>query len=166
MIGEKKAWEVFQKLLLIIENYVQIAAIPKRYGTKTFYHRLEIHLVDTIGKNEGINVTELSKAHKISKSAVSQAVRKLEKKALVERYHKKDNRKEVLFRITREGRKAYDGHLAFHAKVEKPYIAELAHFSEKETAAVVKFLDLLENRAALIRKLEEKDESKKDGSEL
>jgi DNA-binding MarR family transcriptional regulator len=155
MIGKEKAYDLIKRLLWTIEDYVQMASAPKRYGTDTLYHRLEIHLVDTIGSREGINVTELAGAHGITKSAVSQAVKKLENKGLVKRYKAPENRKEVLFRVTLRGREAYKAHTAFHAKVEGPFIDELAHFSEDEARGIRKLMDLLDKRAALVRELEE-----------
>jgi len=160
MIGKEKAYELIGRLLWTIEEYVQMAAEPKRYGTDRLYHRLEIHLLDTIGKREGINVTELAQAHGITKSAVSQAVRKLEHKGLIERYKAPENRKEVLFRITARGREPFEAHIAFHKSVEGPFTENLARFSEEEARGIRKLMDLLDRRAALVRELEDKNEER------
>ena len=138
-----------------MESIVQESTAPKRYGTETFYHRLEIHLIDTIGRREGINITELALVHGITKSAVSQAVKKLERKGLVERYRMPDNQKEVLLRISGEGRSAFEAHMAFHETVERPLLEGLSGLSEEEAGGIEKLLDLLKQRADLIRELEE-----------
>ncbi|MCK4514396.1 MAG: MarR family transcriptional regulator [Spirochaetaceae bacterium] len=165
MIGKDKAYKLIQRLLWTIEDYVQMASTPKRYGTGTLYHRLEIHLVDTVGKREGINVTELARAHGITKSAVSQAVKKLERKGLIERYRMPDNRKEVLFRITTEGRVAFEAHLNFHVQVEGPFIEELASLNEDEARGITKLMDLLDRRAILVRTLERDNQEETNLSE-
>ena len=122
-------------------------------------------ILDTVGKREGINVTELARAHGITKSAVSQAVKKLERKGLIERYRMPDNRKEVLFRITTEGRVAFEAHLDFHDQVEGPFSKELASLSEDEARGITKLMDLLDRRAALVRKLESDNEEEVNSSE-
>ena len=106
-LGKEETYRLVEQLLWIIEDYFVLASTPKTYGTDTLYHRLDIHLIDTIGKNEGSNVTEIARIHKITKSAVSQAVKKLEKRDLVARYQAPENRKEVLFRLTEEGKKSF-----------------------------------------------------------
>lgn len=143
-----------EKLLWLIEDYVQLAASPKSYGTDMLFYRLDIHLIETIGANEGINVTELAGIHGITKSAVSQAVRKLEKRDFVRRYQRPDNKKEILFALTELGHTAFKAHRAFHHEVEGRVIEELADFSDEEKRAIERLMDLLKRRAARIRSLE------------
>ncbi len=154
MIGKDTAQQLMEELLWLIEDYVQIASSPKSYGTDMQFHRLDIHLIDSIGSMDGINVTELARRHSITKSAVSQAVRKLEKRGLVERYQRPDNKKEILFSLTDRGQTAFHAHREYHRKVEGNVIEELAAFSHSESAAVEKLIDLLQRRAARVRELE------------
>lgn len=153
MIGEKKALEMIEKILWMTEEYVQIAAMPKHYGTGDLFHNLDIHIIHTIGKNRGINVTGLARKHSISKSAVSQAIAKLQRRGLVRRYQVPENRKEVLFELTDRGERAFEAHLDFHMRAETPYINELARFSREESAMVEKVIDLLMRRARHVRTL-------------
>ena len=69
-LGKDETYRLVEQLLWIIEDYFVLASTPKTYGTDTLYHRLDIHLIDTIGKNEGSNVTKIARIHKITKSAV------------------------------------------------------------------------------------------------
>jgi DNA-binding MarR family transcriptional regulator len=152
MIGFEQAYKIGEKVLWLIEEYIAIAAIPKSYGTDMQFHRLDIHLIHSIGMNPGINVTELAKKHAITKSAVSQAVKKLEKRSLIERYQSPENRKEILFRLTESGRKGFEAHREYHATSETKYIEELAKLTEEEAAGVNKFLDVMQRRADNIKK--------------
>lgn len=152
MIGEKRANELAERVLWLIEEYVTIAGLPKSYGTDMLFHRLDIHLINSIGENDGINVTELAAVHRITKSAVSQAVKKLEKRELVERYQSPDNRKEVRFRLTPKGRTAFDAHRAFHNERERPHIDALAQLDDRDLRGAYKLISILEERAADIRK--------------
>lgn len=154
MIGTEKAYSLMESLLWLMEDYVQLAATPKSYGTDMLFHRLDIHLIETIGANEGINVTELARKHGITKSAVSQGVRKLENRDLVRRYQRPDNRKEILFTLTDKGRTAFLSHREFHGKVETLGIEELAGFEQEEAEGIRKLIDLMKRRAVRIRKME------------
>ncbi len=154
MIGETNANTLMEKLLWLIEEYVQIAASPKTYGTDMQFHRLDIHLIDSIGAVEEINVTELARRHSITKSAVSQAVKKLEKRGLVERYQRPDNKKEYLFQLTEPGKTAFRAHREYHREVEGFVLNELAAFSEIEAEAVEKLIRLLHRRAEKVREME------------
>ena len=151
MIGTENAYKMAERVLWLIEEYVAIASIPKSYGTEMTFHRLDIHLIHTIGMNPGINVTELSRKHAITKSAVSQAVKKLEKRKLVERFQSPENKKEILFRLADKGRVAFDAHRSYHANSEQKYIEELAGLTEEEAAGVEKLVDVLSRRAENIR---------------
>lgn len=155
MIGKERAYTLMEELLWLIEDCVQLAAAPKSYGTDMQFHRLDIHLIETIGAFEGINVTELAAKHGITKSAVSQAVRKLEKRGLVRRYQRPDNRKEILFSLTETGKTAFHAHREYHRAIEGQVIEEMAGFTMEEAAAVRKLIDLLTRRAARVRALEE-----------
>ena len=154
MINENKAYEIIEKLLWTIEDYINIASTAKSYGTDMIFNRLDIHLIDTIGHHPGINVTELAKHHKITKSAVSQAVKKLEKRELIIRSKAPDNLKEVLFNLTDTGRIAYKAHIVFHEKTEAPFIKEISDFTRKEAEGVMKLLDIMDRRSILVKKME------------
>lgn len=86
------------------------------YGTGIDLYPSEIHTIEAIGMNEGINVTELSNLLGVTKGAVSQIIRKLEKKDLIKRFKSDDNNQQVLLRLTRKGRTAFKGHAQLHLK--------------------------------------------------
>lgn len=158
MIGREKAIGLIEKLLWMTEEYVQLAGMPKSYGTDDRFHSLDIHMIHSIGLNSGINVTQLARKHGISKSAVSQALRKLERRELVRRYQVPENRKEVLFDLTERGKAAFEAHMAFHQEAEGPFVEEMARFSDEEAGAMEKMIDLLMRRAEHVRRLIEEQE--------
>ncbi|MCK4516347.1 MAG: MarR family transcriptional regulator [Spirochaetaceae bacterium] len=142
-----------ERVLWLIEDFVTLSRQPKTYGTGIQFHRLDIHLIHSIGREPRINVTELASLHKITKSAVSQAVKRLERRDLIERYQSDNNRKEVRFRLTDGGRVAYDAHRRFHEVSEAPFVRALSELTPVEAEAAVKLIGILENRAAYIRAL-------------
>ncbi len=162
MIGKERAIELTEKLLWMTQEYVQLAGMPKSYGTDERFYSLDIHLIHSIGTEPGSNVTALARKHGISKSAVSQALKKLERRELVRRFKARENRKEVLFDLTERGREAFDAHLRFHKRAEEPFLQEMARFSREEEKAMEKTIDLLLRRAAHVRSLIEDREGQDD----
>jgi len=153
MINTEQAYMLAEQVLWLIEDYIGLASQPKRYGTDMLFHRLDIHLIHTIGERPGINVTELATSHDITKSAVSQAVKKLERRHLVERYKREENKKEVLFRLTETGSVAYNAHRSFHENSERTFVEALSHLTEEEAQTVRKLVGILQDRAERVRQL-------------
>jgi len=151
-----------QRFLWMMEQYLAIASVPKDYGTGTLFSRLDIHIIDSIGSEPGINVTALAVKHGITKSAVSQVVRSLEERKLIARYKSPSNQKEVLFHLLEQGKTAFDAHRKFHQTMEASTVQKLSAFSREEMDTVAKFITVFEERARQIiayqKRRDEKDE--------
>jgi len=100
----------------IINKFTSIEKKPRDFGTGDLLYPSEIHNIEIIGRNPGINVTNLAKKLGVTKGAVSQTVNKLERKNLVEKFRNSDNEKEVMLKLQKKGEIAFNGHEAFHAK--------------------------------------------------
>ena len=117
---------IIEKFGRIINKFNYIEKIPRDFGTGNVLYPSEIHLIETIGKTPGINVTELAKKHGISKAAISQKLKKLEKKDLVERFKDNQNEKAVLLKLTTEGKIAFRGHERFHSIMDSGIIQKIS----------------------------------------
>lgn len=118
---------------------------PRDFGTGDFLNVSEIHTIMAIGDQPGRNITSLAEFFGVSKSAVSQMIRKLSGKNLVERYRDPSNDKEVLLRLTPRGRVAYLGHEQCHAKMDELMDKRFEEFSADEITAIGKFIDIIVN---------------------
>jgi len=87
------------------------------FGTGVPLYRSEIHTIETIGKNPGINVTRLAERMGVTKGAVSQMLTRLAKKRLVERGRPPGSEKEVTIDLSDLGRRAFENHSAFHRQI-------------------------------------------------
>jgi len=116
---------IIEKFGRIINKFNYIEKIPRDFGTGKLLYPSEIHLLETIGKTPGINVTELAKKHGISKAAISQKLKKLEKKDLVERFKGSENEKAVLLKLTIQGKIAFKGHERFHSIMDSGIIQKI-----------------------------------------
>ncbi|MCF8083209.1 MAG: MarR family transcriptional regulator [Deltaproteobacteria bacterium] len=112
----------FQELraafIRIVSKYQALEKLPQDYGIGEVLYPAEIHAIEMIGKNPGMNVTELASGLGVTKGAVSQIIKKLNNKGLVAKYRDPRNEKAVLVGLTGRGRLAFDGHEAFHAQYD------------------------------------------------
>jgi DNA-binding MarR family transcriptional regulator len=69
--------EKFQFIMMLAQK---IEKSPRKFGTNKNLSHSEIHLVEIIGDNEDLGVTDIGKLLDITKGAVSQGLKKLEKK--------------------------------------------------------------------------------------
>jgi DNA-binding MarR family transcriptional regulator len=87
------------------------------FGTGVAMYRREIHTIQAIGKNPGINITALAESMGVTKGAVSQTITKLTKKGLVRKTYAPGNAKEVMPELTDLGWIGFRNHEKFHMEV-------------------------------------------------
>jgi len=85
-----------------------------------------------IGTHPDINGTSLAKIMGVTKGAISQVIKKLEKKKLVDRYQNPTNNKEILLRLTKKGEIDYHGHEAYHAKYDSQWFEALEKITPEQ----------------------------------
>ncbi|MDF2722712.1 MAG: MarR family transcriptional regulator, partial [Paenibacillus sp.] len=68
------------------------------------YKSSEVHCIEYIGKHADSNVTKLAESFYMTRGAISKITQKLIKKGLIENYQKSDNKKEIYFRLTEQGK--------------------------------------------------------------
>ena len=96
----------------------------------------EIHLVDTIGRHPNANVTEMARYQGVTKSAISQKLRKLENKGIILRSRDALNAKEVNVELTKAGWRAFNLHEEHHRAQD----SEMFEFLEKASPENIRFL--------------------------
>ncbi len=85
--------------------------MPKSFGTA-----VKMYTIAAIGDRPGCNISELAEGLGIAEPSVSEIVRKIEAKQLIERYKPPSNKKEVRMRLTSKGGTAYKGNAEFYAE--------------------------------------------------
>ena len=78
------------------------------------YKPSEIHCIEYIGRNIDSNVTKLAESFFMTRGAISKLTKKLIEKGLIESYQKQDNKKEIYFRLTEQGKVIYKIHEELH----------------------------------------------------
>jgi DNA-binding MarR family transcriptional regulator len=126
--------DVINRVIKVINLFIAIDRRPYQFGITESLYPSEIHTINVIGENEGINVTDLSDKLGVSKPAISQILSKLEKKGLVKRYKSSGNDKETLSQLTKKGKTAFGAHKEYHAKMDREIIEMFKKMSPEEFA--------------------------------
>jgi len=114
--------DVIEQTMRLINKYNSLEKQLYNFGIDELLTPAEIHTIDCIGRNSGINVTNLAEKLGITKGAVSQMVNKLKKRDLVSKLKDSDNDKEVILLLTKKGKIAFNGHIKFHADIYKDFL--------------------------------------------
>lgn len=104
----------------------------------------DIHLIDLIGRNQPVNLVSLSELLKVSRSAVTQSVRRLTKKELVVFEFAPDNEKNKYLRLSEKGIKVFNIHKEQQEHIEKAIFSVLGNYSEEDLQMVMKLMDDVE----------------------
>jgi DNA-binding MarR family transcriptional regulator len=114
--------DVIEQTMRLINKYNVLEKELYNFGIDELLTPAEIHTIDCIGRNSGINVTNLAEKLGITKGAVSQMVNKLKKRGLVTKLKDSENDKEVVLLLSKKGKIAFDGHLQFHLDMYNDFI--------------------------------------------
>ena len=136
--------EIEELFLRVVNKYNAFEKLPARHAEGHGLYHSERHMIDRIGDNPGMNITGLARASGVTKGAISQIVKKLEAKGIVERRKGAANDKEVFVLLTETGRELYKERRKINRKTIEPLIEELKRHSE----------DKVEFLAAMFRWLE------------
>ncbi|HUN54748.1 MAG TPA: MarR family winged helix-turn-helix transcriptional regulator [Smithella sp.] len=121
--------DMIEQTLRLINKYNSLEKKLYNFGIDELLTPAEIHTIDCIGKNSGINVTLLAEKLGITKGAVSQMINKLKKKNLVVKLKDSENDKEVILLLSKKGKTAFNGHVKFHEDIYKDLIPLLENTS-------------------------------------
>jgi DNA-binding MarR family transcriptional regulator len=144
MDQEQKYKDGMAKFQRVINRFGEIDKKPRDFGTGDKLFPSEIHTIAAIGEHPSINVTDLSIEMGVTKSAISQIVKKLEAKKYVRRYKEKDNNKEVLLDLLEKGKMAFWGHRSYHLTMDKPIIDLMGSATKGQMQFFLYFLDELD----------------------
>ena len=104
----------------------------------------EVHLIDLIGRNQPVNLVKLSELLEVSRSAITQSVRRLTKKDLVVFEFAPDNEKNKYLRLSEKGIKVFNIHKEQQEHIEKAILSVLRNYSDEDLQMVMKLMDDVE----------------------
>lgn len=136
--------KVINKFIEAVNKYNE-GGEYKSYGTEWMFSRAEIHLIEVIGDNKGISVTEAAKILGVTKGAVSQAVNKLIKRGMVRKEKVCATENTVALFLTDDGVKPYLGHIKFHEDFINNFKKGLEKYTEEDCERIIEILDIFIN---------------------
>ena len=110
------------------------------YGCGFELSAREIHTLEAIVNHPSLNATELTEMLGFQKGTFSKVASRLEQWGLIQRYQNEKNRKEIFFRCTELGERAYQGHYRFHEHTSSAAYQRFQHYTKEEQAVILRFL--------------------------
>jgi len=132
----------FQSIMRLAQ---QLEKVPKKFGTDGLLSHSEIHLIEIIGDNTGLSVTDIGKALDITKGAVSQSLKRLEAKDLTTKEIDPENLSRAIVNLTSKGQTAYWAHKHWHETMDGGFAQYMEDLDSKEYDIIVHFLKKVED---------------------
>lgn len=140
-----KKSELTHTLLKVIYKIMDLDKEIKYYGIDKPLTYAEIHMMEKIKENNDSHISGIANKMGITRGAVSQMVKKLEKKELVKKEEDPNNLSRLILRLTATGEKACNEHERYHNTFNERIENILEDFSEEDRNKIHDFLkDLLE----------------------
>lgn len=135
-----KKREIIKLYMKSVDLMREIENKPRDFGTGDSMYSSTIHTLVQIGKNPGINLTNLAERLDISKSAVSKFIQQLLELKLITKSKDINNRKEVIFYLSEKGVIAYNGHESFEKNFFSVIENNVDVLTESEKNVFINFL--------------------------
>ena len=101
----------------------------------------EVHCIEYIGSNADPNVTKLADSFYMTRGAICKITKRLIKKGIIESYQKPDNKKEIYFRLTKQGKRINQVHEEMHKEFQERDEAVFEQVTDKQFDIMLSFVD-------------------------
>ena len=123
---------IFRKVEQLAHKYMQVEQKKRCYGLDFPLTCVEIHIIDEIGRNPGIGVKGIARNKVVTEGAVSQMVKKLIGKNLINKQISKESESKVELSLTEYGQICFDEHNEFHVQANMKWYALFDQMEEQE----------------------------------
>lgn len=137
--------EFEEKFIQMINTYNELENLNLEFVPGVKVSHSDAHLLDLMAKNPHKKVSELAEAFGVTKGAVSQQIKKLEKRDLIERIRMNDNYREVYIELTDKGKIAVKNHNKFHDILFKDFAGILNNLNPEQTQFINTILETVTN---------------------
>lgn len=142
----------FQSLMALASK---LDKAPRKFGTGQSLSHSEIHMIEIIGDNENMSVTDIGKWIGVTKGAISQGLKRLEKKELTTKKTDPENLSRSIVYLTAKGNMAYWAHKHWHETMDGGFSHYLKALDPHSTDIIVDFLTRIED--FLARRIQSSD---------
>lgn len=142
---------VFNKMVWL--NKIKMEASLKDYTSS------EVHCIEFIGKSTDPNVTKLAEAFYMTRGAMSKLTKKLIQKGLIETYQNPENKKEIYYKLTAQGKAVFNIHEGLHQEFQERDKAVFEQVTEEQWENILLIMDRYSQHLdEEIKKLDNKSE--------
>ncbi|WDV46353.1 MarR family transcriptional regulator [Clostridiaceae bacterium M8S5] len=138
---DNKRKDVIEKYITLTEKILKNSNDARFYGTDVEIYRSEIHIINIIGNNSDMHISEIARKFGVTKGAISKTIKKLEKKGLVEKIIDVNNNTRTLVKLTEKGTIAYLAHEQYHNQYDKDMYLYLESLKLKDLEILDTFLE-------------------------
>lgn len=136
---------LIQTFFNVQSKFSRFERSPRDFGTSELLYPLEIHIIDAIGQNNEIKMTDLAEKMEITKGAVSQVIKKLVKKGYVIKFKDEGNSKNFHLKLRNKGEIVFREHRLIADKIIEKIGAVLKQIPEKEIAILDEGFKMVES---------------------
>ncbi len=133
------------KFETLMDLALKLEKMPKTFGTGQNLSNSEIHLVEIIGDNPELGVTDIAALIGVTKGAISQNLKRLEKKGLSTKTQDPANLSRAIVSLTAKGKTAYWAHKHWHETMDGGFSRYLNSLEDKDMAVILDFLTRMED---------------------
>jgi DNA-binding MarR family transcriptional regulator len=145
-MNNKSISQIGYSILRISTMLESIKKELRYFGTDQMLYGAEISMLRSIKENEGISVTDLAEKLGVTKGAVSQILKKLQRKGMVLKCIDSTNQSRLNLSLTEKGRGVYVNHAQRHKELDDAINAILRGANSKDIEFLKHFLTEAENR--------------------
>lgn len=138
------AYALLGRFARLVKLWQQVEKRPRRFGIDEDLHSSEIHMIESIGENNAVCVSDMARLLGVTKGAVSQTVKKLERKGLLTKYPDPGNSSRVMLELTAKGKIAFYAHVHWHETMDGGFKEYLTHLPQEKILFLDEFLNILE----------------------
>jgi DNA-binding MarR family transcriptional regulator len=125
------------------------------------YQPSEVHCIEYIGRNADSNVAKLAESFFMTTGAMSKMTKKLIERGVIESYQKPENKKEVYYRLTDQGKAIYNIHEKMHQEFQERDKSVFEQVTDEQFGSMLSFIEKYSKHLdGEIRKLDADRESK------
>jgi DNA-binding MarR family transcriptional regulator len=132
----------FQSILSLAKK---MEKVQKSFGTGEMMSHSEIHLLEIVGDTKGLSVTDISRHLGITKGAVSQSLKRLDKKGFITKETDPENLSRSIVSLTSKGQTAYWSHKHWHETMDGGFLKYLDELDDESFEIIVDFLVRVES---------------------
>ena len=132
---------IIEKYMLLLEKISNTTKSHRPFNTDVNIYRSEIHIIQIIGDRESTYISEIARLIGITKATVSQIIKRLEGKGLVEKRLDAENNPRQKVVLTDKGQTAYAAHVEYHHREHAEMEQFLRSLPDEHKATLATFLD-------------------------